>query len=501
MAAPSTLRKSVIESDEPTCQMGYHAAKRRTLSQRAAQIVLLRVSDMLVALVALVFAVEIKIHPILGIHQLADSHPFRKGIALAEAICFVLFGLVFHYLGRDKYASDPSIWSELRNAVGACLVAALLLSGGLYLLEVSTIRPATIISLASLTCVMVCTNRIGWRYLRRRRRDHGIDFRHVLIVGTNHFSEALCRQMRNNPGGNRKLTGSLKIDKRSCCADREPSFTLGGLSQLKEVCRVNFIDEIILAEDCSALAITELVQDAREMGIDVFALPGIYNDGSDDRLAERVGDFPLIPLHLQEAYALSRVAKRMCDLAFSLLGLIILSPALLAIALAIRLDSEGPILYISERVGRKGRTFRCFKFRTMCIDAEKMKAQLVALNERDRVLFKMANDPRVTRLGRFLRKYSLDELPQIVNVIRGEMSLVGPRPSIASEVKHYQIEHYRRLEVTPGLTGLWQVTARSNPSFEKYVAVDLDYVKNWSFWLDMSILLKTALVVLRGTGC
>jgi lipopolysaccharide/colanic/teichoic acid biosynthesis glycosyltransferase len=136
----------------------------------------------------------------------------------------------------------------------------------------------------------------------------------------------------------------------------------------------------------------------------------------------------------------------------------------------------------------------------MCVGADKMKAQLLEKNERDGVLFKMANDPRVTRVGRILRKYSLDELPQIVNVIRGEMSLVGPRPPIASEVESYQVDHYRRLEVTPGLTGAWQVTARHDPSFEKYVALDIDYVKNWSFWLDMEILLKTAAVVCRGTG-
>ncbi len=500
MATPS---KSVIESEEASCQFVSGASRRRTLSQNAAEFAVLRASDMLAALMALAFAVEIRIHPILKIHQLVQDPPYRRMLTLVEATCIVLFGLVFHYLDSSKSncACEFSIWSELRNVVGACLVAALLLSGGLYLLEIGIIRPATIISLASLTCVMVCINRIGWRLLRTRRQIQGIDFRHVLIVGTNRTSEALCRQMRNSLRTNRKFTGFLRIDKHPFGADFDPSFTLGGLGQLREVCRFNFIDEIILAEDCPAPAIIELVRDSREMGIDVFALPGIHNDSGDDLPSERIGEFLLIPLHLEEACAVGRLAKRMCDLAFSVFGLIVVSPILLIIALAIRLDSEGPILYISERVGRKGRAFRCLKFRTMCINADKMKAQLISFNERDRVLFKMTNDPRVTRVGRLIRKYSLDELPQIVNVIRGEMSLVGPRPSVASEVKLYHVEHYRRLEVTPGLTGLWQVTARSDPSFEKYVEIDLDYVKNWSFWLDMSILMKTALVVLRGTGC
>jgi lipopolysaccharide/colanic/teichoic acid biosynthesis glycosyltransferase len=136
----------------------------------------------------------------------------------------------------------------------------------------------------------------------------------------------------------------------------------------------------------------------------------------------------------------------------------------------------------------------------MVADAEKLKASLTGANERDGILFKIKNDPRITSVGRFLRKYSLDELPQIFNVLRGDMSLVGPRPPIASEVARYELEHYRRLEVLPGLTGLWQIKARHDPSFEQYVALDLAYIENWNLWLDLKILVRTAEVVLRGTG-
>jgi lipopolysaccharide/colanic/teichoic acid biosynthesis glycosyltransferase len=170
------------------------------------------------------------------------------------------------------------------------------------------------------------------------------------------------------------------------------------------------------------------------------------------------------------------------------------------IALWVKIDSPGPIFYVSERIGKKGRVFRCFKFRTMVINAERLKDSLADQNERKGILFKMKNDPRITRAGGILRKYSLDELPQLLNVLRGEMSLVGPRPPIASEVKQYELEHLRRLEVSPGLTGLWQVRARQDPSFERYVALDLAYVENWSPWLDMKILIRTAEVVMRGTG-
>jgi lipopolysaccharide/colanic/teichoic acid biosynthesis glycosyltransferase len=173
---------------------------------------------------------------------------------------------------------------------------------------------------------------------------------------------------------------------------------------------------------------------------------------------------------------------------------------MLVIAVLIKLDSPGPVLYVSERIGRRGRTFSCFKFRTMVINADKLKTSLSAQNERDGPLFKMRNDPRITRIGRFLRKFSLDELLQLLNVIYGDMSLVGPRPPIASEVELYELWHFRRLEVLPGLTGLWQVRARQDPSFDRYVALDLASVENWTLWLDLKILAHTAQVVLRGTG-
>jgi lipopolysaccharide/colanic/teichoic acid biosynthesis glycosyltransferase len=190
----------------------------------------------------------------------------------------------------------------------------------------------------------------------------------------------------------------------------------------------------------------------------------------------------------------------MVDIAFSGLALIFLSPILLAIAIAIKLDSSGPIFYFSDRIGKKGRVFRCTKFRTMVRDAEKRRADVMHLNERDGILFKISNDPRVTRVGRFLRRYSLDELPQFFNVLRGDMSIVGPRPPIVSEVRAYRLSDLRRLDVTPGITGLWQVKARQDPSFDNYVSLDVAYIDNWSVWLDLKIIVRTIAVVFAGTG-
>jgi len=173
---------------------------------------------------------------------------------------------------------------------------------------------------------------------------------------------------------------------------------------------------------------------------------------------------------------------------------------LLAIAIAIKLDSAGPVFYFSERIGKKGRVFGCIKFRTMVNDAEKRRADILHLNERDGVLFKITDDPRITRLGRFLRKYSLDELPQFFNVLHGDMSIVGPRPPLASEVQEYKLNHLRRLDVTPGITGLWQVQSRQDPSFDSYISLDVTYIENWSVWLDFKIILRTIGVVIAGTG-
>jgi lipopolysaccharide/colanic/teichoic acid biosynthesis glycosyltransferase len=158
------------------------------------------------------------------------------------------------------------------------------------------------------------------------------------------------------------------------------------------------------------------------------------------------------------------------------------------------------VLYLSDRIGKKGRVFRCIKFRTMVEDADKRRADVLHMNERDGVLFKISNDPRITRLGGFLRKFSLDELPQFVNVLRGEMSIVGPRPPLASEVREYKLNHLRRLDVMPGITGLWQVQARQDPSFDNYISLDVTYVDNWSIWLDLKILARTIVVVFAGTG-
>lgn len=189
--------------------------------------------------------------------------------------------------------------------------------------------------------------------------------------------------------------------------------------------------------------------------------------------------------------------KRAIDVMVAMGLLIVTSPLLILLALAVKMDSPGPAIFVQPRVGKGGRPFQMYKFRTMCADAEERLGQLAHLNAGGSYLIRIRNDPRVTRLGWVLRRASLDELPQLINVVKGEMSLVGPRPQSPSEVRRYSATQRRRLDARPGMTGLWQVTARDDPSFDRWVKLDLEYVNHWSLGLDLEILLKTPGVILR----
>jgi exopolysaccharide biosynthesis polyprenyl glycosylphosphotransferase len=192
--------------------------------------------------------------------------------------------------------------------------------------------------------------------------------------------------------------------------------------------------------------------------------------------------------------------KRASDLLLGTIAIVGLAPVMLAIAILIKLDSPGPVFYAQERVGKDGKRFRMLKFRSMRQDADRLMAELRAKNEVTGALFKMKNDPRVTRVGRFLRRSSLDELPQVFNVLRGEMSLVGPRPSLPSEVATYEDWQLGRLRAIPGMTGLWQVSGRSDVPFHDMVRLDLHYIRNWSVWLDLEIILRTVPAVIGNRG-
>ncbi|MEM7556853.1 MAG: sugar transferase [Cyanobacteria bacterium P01_A01_bin.84] len=237
-------------------------------------------------------------------------------------------------------------------------------------------------------------------------------------------------------------------------------------------------------------------------GITLNILPTVSAFNHPKSKIQIVGDMPCLTLPLPMIIGVDFWVKRCFDLFLSIILLFILSPVYLLISLLIKIDSPGPIFFKQNRIGLHRKKFQVWKFRTMVVNAEKLQASLETKNQiKDGVLFKMKDDPRITKIGKFLRLYSLDELPQIFNVLFGEMSLVGPRPLPLRDVDRFKPSHFIRQEVLPGITGLWQVSGRSNiESFEDAIKLDMDYIENWSLWLDMRILLKTVSVVLQKTG-
>jgi exopolysaccharide biosynthesis polyprenyl glycosylphosphotransferase len=277
--------------------------------------------------------------------------------------------------------------------------------------------------------------------------------------------------------------------------------SLGRLEELPEVLARERIQEVIIADpDFPQEQAVELVDLCHRRGVTVQVAPStmeILLDRAEFVPGETVPLFTLRPPVFQGIdYAL----KRTFDLVVSLVGLILLAPALLVIAIAVKLSSRGPVLYRSVRPGIGGKPFPCFKFRTMREHADQLQADLESLNEQSGALFKIRRDPRLTRVGRFLRRYSLDELPQLVNVVRGEMSLVGPRPLPMRDFEHLEEWHKKRYLVLPGITGLWQVSGRAELDFDDLVRLDFLYLERWSVFLDLSILLKTIPAVISGRG-
>jgi exopolysaccharide biosynthesis polyprenyl glycosylphosphotransferase len=337
---------------------------------------------------------------------------------------------------------------------------------------------------------------VGWRGIAASTyaslRAAVVPARKVLIVGANPIGRDLARDLATTS----QVVGY--VDNGSDLLD-EPISLVGPIASLERLVNQYGVDEIVVALPPSRREqLGRLI--ARGFGRPVqvkFAAADI-----SDLLPERfeltrhggrsyIGFAPVAPVSW---------LKRAFDLVCGTLALIGLSPVMLAIAIAIKLDSPGPVFYSQERVGKDGTHFRMLKFRSMRPDADRLLAELKARNEVSGALFKIKNDPRITRIGRFLRRSSLDELPQIFNVLRGEMSLVGPRPPLPAEVATYEDWQHGRLRAVPGMTGLWQVSGRSDVPFHDMVRLDLHYIRNWSLWLDLEIILRTIPAVIGNRG-
>jgi exopolysaccharide biosynthesis polyprenyl glycosylphosphotransferase len=320
------------------------------------------------------------------------------------------------------------------------------------------------------------------------------DTRNVLIIGAGAVGRRVAEHARQHPSSGRTICGFLDDDKPLGRG------VIGRTVDLARIARKEFVDEVILAAPRKGELTRWVVEEARRLRLDLEVVPELFGCKPVELAMEGAGGVPMICLHAERLPITGLVLKRLIDACGAVAALTVLAPLLAAIALLIKLDSPGPVLYCALRAGRKRRLFRCFKFRTMVSNADELKYRLRENNERSGPFFKMAADPRITRVGRYLRRYSLDELPQLWNVVKGEMSLVGPRPHPLDDVAGYRIEHLARLDVTPGITGLWQVKARRDPSFARGIALDREYIRTWSLASDVRILLMTFRAVLCGSG-
>ncbi|MEV0228367.1 sugar transferase [Nonomuraea sp. NPDC050786] len=344
-----------------------------------------------------------------------------------------------------------------------------------------------------------------YRYKMRKRlhrkRAVGDYMRQVIAVGHRESILDLVMQFRRQPYHGMQVVGAC-LPESAMDIDLDGIPVLGSFGDVAAVVEREQADAVavLACPELDGAALRRLAWSLETSRTDLFVAPALM-DVAGPRISIRpVAGMPLLHVEHPEFDGTKQVAKTVFDRLVAMAALLVLALPLLAIALVIRLTSHGPALFHQTRVGKGGKEFRVVKFRTMVADAEQLKGTLLDANEFDGVLFKIRNDPRITRVGAFLRKYSLDELPQLLNVLRGEMSLVGPRPPLPEEVDKYGADVRRRLVVKPGMTGLWQVSGRSNLTWEESVRLDLRYVENWSLILDLQILWKTWSVVTRGEG-
>ncbi|MEV4103092.1 sugar transferase [Nonomuraea sp. NPDC049649] len=426
-----------------------------------------------------------------GIYIPAEEFMLGVGLVLAWPVALALGGA---YRQRANGEGTDEFKAVLNGGVGLMAAVAI----GAYATQTTIARSFV---LAMLPLALIAT--LGFRYRMRkrlhRRRALGEYMRQVIAVGHRESILDLVMQFRRQPYHGMRIVGAcLPAGRQDDDLDGIP--ILGTFGDVADVVARTGADAVavLACPELDGTALRRLAWSLETARTDLFVAPALL-DVAGPRISIRpVAGMPLLHVEHPEFDGARQFVKSVFDRLVALAALLLLALPLLVIAALIRATSPGPALFLQTRVGRGGREFRLVKFRTMVDGAERLKEGLP--NEFDGVLFKMRNDPRITGIGAFLRRYSLDELPQLLNVVRGEMSLVGPRPPLREEVAQYGADVRRRLVVKPGMTGLWQVSGRSDLTWEESVRLDLRYVENWSLVLDLQILWKTWSVVARGEG-
>lgn len=414
--------------------------------------------------------------------------------------------LIFDYFIRYKSDRLVAINTQIKNLVKATSCASLFL---LFIFAVFSPKNLELLNIV-IFFVIVTTIGIVSRLLLRltllSARRSGYNYRFLLIVGVNERACEVAHKLSRKRELGYKIVGfvaeSATMLQRWNTRNDENWKILGVLRDLRAILTEERVDEIMvcLPADARFSDISMIVQHARDLGIVVRLMPN-FADGNllSHMYVEEFDDEYVVTL-FREQLLMQLLLKRLIDAAVSLAVLVALFPLMVVVAILIKLTSPGPVFFSQKRVGMNQRQFKLYKFRSMVADAEERKHELQHLNERDGPAFKIQNDPRTTRIGQFIRKTSIDELPQLFNVLSGEMSLVGPRPPLPEEVKRYEWLFRKRLSVKPGVTCIWQISGRNNVSFDRWMKMDHEYIENWSLWLDLKILLKTIPAVLFSRG-
>ena len=431
----------------------------------------------------------------------ANFVPYTTFIPISLALTILLF-IIYKLGGVYDMPRGASWFDEVYRIMTGTATGIILIIFVLVLFFQPTLYSRLIFFYAGiLVTVFLSISRLGKRYLRNRLRKRGLGVDRLMIVGAGEVGRTVMRNVVAQPVLGYHVVGFVDDDPDKGNTDIGRFKALGNTSNIPRLVKELAIDEVIITLPWMYhRKIVSIVAQCEREQVRVRIVPDIFQMTLSHLDVEDLGGIPMIGVRDISISGSRQFIKRAMDVVISVLALIVLAPLFILLSVIIRLDSPGPAIFRQIRVGKGEQLFSCFKFRSMRVGAEEEKETLLDKNEVTGPVFKMRDDPRITPVGRFIRRTSLDELPQLFNVLMGHMSMVGPRPAIPSEVQRYQPWHKRRLEVAPGITGLWQVSGRSELTFDEMVLLDLYYIENWSPLHDLQIMLRTVPKVLLGEG-
>jgi len=433
--------------------------------------------------------------PLLG--PLYPLNEYVWVLILAIPILIIMLKYYGAYEPFQKKNYTETIWIITR----AVLIGMITLFAILYITKSAYISRSFILAFSLTTYVLLVIGRLMVRVIMRELYRQGFHLRNILIVGTGRRARMYVERIAAHQEWGVKIVGY--VDDQPAISDQAllGAKIIGKLEDIPTLIEKNVIDEVVVILPRRWLSQLEnIVRACEEMGIEITIAADFFDTTISKTCFTIFYDLPLLTLSTSSPPKLQIMIKNIFDTISAIILLILSFPLFIITAIVIKLTSCGPVFYKQTRCCLNGRKFTMYKFRTMYIDAEEHLALLREYNEMDGPVFKMQNDPRVTPIGSFLRKTSTDEWPQLINVLKGEMSLVGPRPPLPEETWRYDRWQRRRLSVKPGITGLWQVSGRNTIDFQEWMKLDLYYIDHWSLWLDVQILLKTLPAVIKGTG-